>query len=125
MTGGIDSDSDVEIIEEESPPPPQELMLVDSIPERAHKPTKPTPLSEKVFKAVETAKSPLSIAEIHERVGKTYDKKMIGKILQEQVQQKRLIVKTFGKFVIYCINNKMRAEAVSGESFSEFKIGLT
>jgi hypothetical protein len=104
------SDSDVEIIEENSQ---QESMLVDSVPKRTHK---TTPLSEKVFKAVETAKSPLSIAEIHEKVGKTYDKKMIEKILQEQVQQKRLIAKTFGKFVIYCINNKMRDESVSGKS---------
>lgn len=87
-------------------------------PESSQKHSKPTPLSDKIFKIMESENRPLIMSAISAKVGTTYDKKMIEKLLQEMVEQGKIISKSLGKIVIYCINNKFSAGAVSVEKIT-------
>lgn len=116
----IESESDPE-----SPPKHKKLKPIESDPEsppkhKQPKVTKSEPessegsnLSDKIFKIMESENCPLTTPAIVAKVGSAYDKKIIEKMLQEQVTEGKLISKLCGKLAIYCINKKQKAGAVS------------
>ena len=106
-------DSDVIIIDDETADPPPTVVE----PEIHQKTTKSIPLAEKILRILEVSKSPLILTEIQEQVGSTYDRKLLEKLLQEQASQGKVLVKTYSKLPIYCFNNKIKAETVSGKRF--------
>lgn len=90
-----------------------EPITIEAVPESSQKnPSKPAPLNDKIFKIMEIENRPVLISGILTKVGASYDKKMIEKLMQELVEQGKLISKTYGKMVIYCVNNKLKAGAV-------------
>jgi TBPIP/Hop2 winged helix domain len=86
--------------------------VIETVPESSQAPKTPN-LSDKIFKIMETENCPLTSPAIIAKVGTAYDKKMVEKLLQEQVTEGKLISKLCGKMAIYCVNNKLKAGAVS------------
>ena len=112
--------SDVIIIDDEQEDPPP-LAVISEIPQKT---LKSVPLAEKILRILEVAQSPLIISEIQEKVGATYDRKLLEKLLLEQAAQGKVLVKTFAKLSIYCFNNKIKAASVREKRFYDFPIRL-
>lgn len=67
----------------------------------------PEKLSEKLLKLMENENRPFAINEIHERIGKQFDKSMLEKCLQKHVHGNRIMERTNGKQKIFCFNNNL------------------